>query len=612
MKKSKLRLLIVTIFFGLGIISIAARTFYLAFHSSRTKKRDTIVRGSILDRHGFTLAMTEEASTIAVAPQEVYDYEQTAEILSGFLGMTARDILKRIYERKNRRYFYLKRRVDNLKADQLMDLNLPGIYREREYRRRYPGGTLASNLIGFVGPEQSKALAGIERNWNSVLTNASSPRQHIGHSLQLTIDSLIQHHLEQELGQAFERSGSKRAVGIVMDINTGAILAMASFPNFDPNRYHESTPFQRGNWVIRLNYEPGSTVKIFMAAILLAEKAVLAHEKFLCDGQIHFYDSTVRCRSRGKVIRHGRLTLSEIIEKSCNVGIIKAVQRVPPKRIFYYMKKLGFGQKTNIFPSGSGETKGYFPDIQYWVPSTSYYIPIGQGFSITPIQLLRAGTALVNQGKLLRPYTAWRIHSSENNQILHEQKAVWKKSPFDESIHREVRKMMEKTVRYGTGKAASSAGINVLGKTGTGEKSSAQGYLDKYIVSFLGFFPARKPLYSALILFDEPENEHSGGSLAAPVFGRVVRAILPFLESKERPTELAKLPPLPVHSWKVQKDVLYDLRSLTAGDAVQIIRGFYGLKVELKGSGYVYRQIPPPGTPIRKIKKVTLYLSGLQ
>ena len=612
MKKLKTRLLVVSVFSGLGFMTIAVRTFYLSFPANRTKQKNTIVRGNILDRHGFTLAMTEEASTIALAPQEVYDHEQTAEILSSFLEMKAENILKRIYEQKNRRYFYVKRKVDNLKADQLMDLKLPGIYREREYRRNYPGNTLASNLIGFVGPNQSKALAGIERNWNSILTKSSSTRQHTGNSLQLTIDSLIQHHLEQELGKSFEQSRSKRAVGIVMDIHTGAILAMASFPNFNPNQYHKSTPFQRGNWVIRLNYEPGSTVKIFMAAILLAEKAVLPHEKFLCDGQIHFYDSMVRCRSRGKVVRHGKLTLSEIIEKSCNVGIIKAVQRIPPKRIFYYMQKIGLGQKTGIFPSGSGETKGYFPDIQYWVPSTSYYIPIGQGFSITPIQLLRAGTSLVNQGKLLRPYTAWRIHSSQTNQILHEQKAIWKKSPFDESIHRKVRKMMENTVKYGTGKAASSAGISVLGKTGTGEKSSAHGYLDKYIVSFLGFFPAQKPRYSALILFDEPESEHSGGSLAAPVFGRVVRSILPFLESKERPIELAKLPPLPVHSWKAQKDVLYDLRSLTAGDAVQIIQGFYGLKVELKGSGYVYRQIPPPGTPIKKIKKVILYLSSLQ
>ncbi|MCR9143457.1 MAG: transpeptidase family protein [bacterium] len=613
MNRSRLRLKIMAIIFTIAFVGIAGRAVYLASSGSGTNRAGkpvNILRGAIQDRRGLNLAVTEEASTITVAADELVDADFTAELLSEHLNMPLSDVLERFYINKNRRYFIIKRQVDNLVADQLVDLKIPGVYREREYRRVYPGDTIASNLLGFVGRDQRRALAGVERDFNDTLTRPAprSPRE--GPTLRLTIDAFIQHRLEREMGAAFEASGSKRAAGIIIDVQSGEILAMVSLPNFDPNRYYNSTPYQRGNWNIRLNYEPGSTVKVFMAAILLAEKAVSPGERFFCDGEIKFHNSTVRCRVNGRVHKHGNLNLSKIIARSCNVGIIKAMQRVRRDRFYDYMQRLGFGQKTEVLPPGSGETFGYFPDLERWVPSTSYYMPIGQGFSVTPIQLLRAGASLANGGRLVRPYIARQILDREGA-ILHTAEPASLENPFSQAVNREVMRMMQGVVEGGTGAGARVPGLTVAGKTGTGEKSSARGYLDRYVASFMGFFPVENPRYGGLILFDEPRGA-SGGSIAAPVFGRTVEAILPLLEDQNVAVETQRLAPLPVHPPRVDPEKLYDFRGLAARDALSIVSDYYHVPVELKGSGYVYGQAPEPGTNMERVRKVILYLEDLR
>lgn len=612
MDKSRLRLKIVAILFTVAFVGIGARALYLAFAHGGGDAGDTtdVLRGPIQDRRGLNLAVTEEASTIAVARDELVDPDFTAELLSEHLNMPLADVLERFYINKNRRFFFIKRQVDNLTADQLVDLKIPGVYREREYRRVYPGETLASNLLGFVGQDQRRALAGVERDFNETLIQPAprSPRE--GPTLRLTIDAFIQHRLEREMGAAFESSGSKRAAGMFMNIQTGEILAMVSLPNFDPNQYYNSTPFQRGNWNIRLNYEPGSTVKVFMAAVLLTEQAVDLRERFFCNGEIRFHNSVVRCRVNGQVHKHGYLTLPQIISRSCNVGIIQAMQRIRKDRFSNYMNQLGFGQKTEVLPPGSGETTGYFPDLNRWVPSTSYYMPIGQGFSVTPIQLLRAGASLANGGRLVHPYVARQILDREGN-ILHTAEPSSLENPFSREVNAAVLKMMEGVVSGGTGMAARVPGMSIAGKTGTGEKSSARGYLDKYVASFIGFFPAENPKYGGLILFDEPRGA-SGGSIAAPVFGRTVEAILPILEDQNEAVQPGRLAPLPVHPPRVDAQRLYDFRGLAARDALGIISEYYRVPVEIKGSGYVYAQAPEPGTNLEQVRKVILYLEDLR
>lgn len=604
-KKLKSVVVMATLLFAI----LFGRVVYLTFMGGRVSSKNSkdILRGPIVDRRGMTLARTEEASTIAIAPSEVLDAEFTARQLSPRLETPLSEIMERLEKNQEQTYFYLKRHLDNYPADQIMELNLPGVHREWEHRRIYPGGTLAANLLGFVGRDRNLSLAGLERIFHSQLVRAELPGSIVGPILHLTIDSMIQHRLEKALEQGFERSNSKRAAGIIMDITTGEILALANLPTYDPNEYYKTVPFQRANWATRFNYEPGSTVKIFMAAILLNENAVSLKERFYCDGSISIGDTNVHCKHNGKISKHGWLTFPEILAKSCNVGTIKLMQRIDDETFHGYMQALGFGEKTGILPDNSGETSGYFPPRNIWVPSSSFYIPIGQSFSVTPIQLLRAAASLANGGHIVKPLLAQKITTS-SGKILNSYKSGQHRNPFRKKVNRTVVELMRAVVRKGTGRGAYLKEIDIAGKTGTAQKSSTEGYVDQYVVSFIGFFPAEKPRYGMLILYDEPEGNASGGSLAAPVFAQTLRDILPIIGQDENVLSINDLSAKPYPLPKVNKKQLHDFNGLSARESMQILTDIYGLPLKLIGSGYVFRQEPPPGTPIENINMVKLYL----
>ncbi len=609
MKKAKKRLLILSGILAAAVLVISLRTSWLSLGTDRreTTTEPGFIRGPITDRRGLTLAMTEEASTIALAPPEIIDPEFTAEQLSRFLDMTPEEILKKIYIFSDRKYFLLIRQVDNFKADQILELNLPGVYREPEFRRFYPGDSLASNLIGFTGRDQENALSGIEYIYNDILNTPESRLNNRGPALNLTIDSLIQYRLESIMKEAFEKSGSKLATGIFMDIKTGEILALANFPNFNPNKYYESTPFQRGNWALRLNYEPGSTVKVLMAGILLTEKAVFPGERFLCDGEFRRGNVVIRDRSGGRTVSHGSLTLPEIITVSSNVGIIKAMERVRRDRFYHYMSEFGFGQKTGVFTAGQGETSGYLPPLKNWVPSTAYYMPIGQGFSVTPLQLLRAAASIANGGKLVDPFIVNDITLPGGEKLDSHLQNV-KMNPFPPAVNREVVKMMRRVVTDGTGRRALIPEAAIIGKTGTGQKSSARGYEEKFIASFIGFFPEKEPRYGGIILFDEPPDDQGGGSIAAPVFRDLTLAVLPLLQSGYKSEKVPVLKPLEPVTLKIKADKLFNFQGLSAREALDINNIYYKKEVKIKGSGFVYRQQPPPGSNPSDFSEIILYL----
>ncbi len=569
-------------------------------------EREETVRGSIEDRRSLALAVTEEAATIAIAPQEITDYEFIAEHLGTLLGVPSNAILNQLYEYRERKYFYLKRQVDNFTADRIMELHLPGVYRESEYRRYYPGESLASNLIGFVGRDM-EPLAGLEYVYDDILALPEKTTSRKGPTIRLTLDSLIQYRLEEAMEKSFTASGSKRATAILMDIQTGEILALANYPNFNPNEYYKSTPMQRGNWAIRLNYEPGSTVKIFMAASLLMENAVTPAERFACNGEFIAGNVLIRDRAGDRPVSYGMLTLEEVLIHSSNVGIIRASRRIRKDRLYHYMSRLGFGKKTGVLPPGSGETWGYFPELKEWVPSTGYYMPIGQGFSVTPLQLLRAAASVANGGTLVTPYIMKSIASSRG-EVLQSFSSPTQPSPFSPEVNRHVLKMMRKVVTDGTGKRANLKEIQIAGKTGTAQKSTARGYGDQIVASFLGFFPAEKPRYGGLIVFDEPAIETSGGSLAAPVFGEFVKSILPLIQEGYRAEKVKKLKPMHTVRPRVRRDRLYDFGGLSAREALKILADYYHFPVRIKGSGYVYRQSPAPDTPVDQVKELELYL----
>lgn len=609
MEKARFRITMVAVVISLGLGVVLGRVAFLVWEGRAWRQSSDIetVRGPILDRRGITLALTEEASTIGIAPEEVVDPEFTAAQISRFIDMDETEILRRFYLYRDRKYFLIKRQVDNFAAERLMELQIPGVHRDFEYRRVYPSADLASNLLGFVGQDSSRALEGIERDYNEVLLESyGEPR---GPSLYLTIDSLIQYRLEEALQEGFEKSEAKRAVGLFMHIPTGEILAMANLPDFDPNRYNRFSASERGNWAIRLNYEPGSTVKILMAAILLSSNHYTPGKRYTCNGKYDFESGSVRCLRGGKTHAHGSLTLEEIIRESCNVGMIKAMESVPREELYRKMTALGLGQRTGILPEGSGETEGYLPPPENWVKSTRFYYPIGQGFSVTPIQLLRAASVIGSDGSLVHPRIVQRI-VTEDGRSVEQSKTVVDVTPLQPEQLARIRDMMRMVVRSGTGRAANLKEINIIGKTGTGQKSSASGYTDRYAVSFIGMFPAENPEYIGLILYDDVSGQWAGGSLAAPVFRKFTESILPIIRAPRKVYQAHRFETKHRHPGPVPEGRLPDFRGMSAIQALEIIGKEYRKPVQFSGSGTIFKQEPEPGTPVERINRIILYLDS--
>ncbi|HNK94458.1 MAG TPA: penicillin-binding protein 2, partial [Leptospiraceae bacterium] len=502
--KDRLLFLLSCILFFFGILII--RVIYLTFLNGNmveVKTDQRVQRGIIYDRRGMELALSQDSSTIGINPAKIYSAEITANKLSKFLNMPAKKIESMILEKSN--YFLLKREIENSTASKILEMALPGVRVEKEFKRVYPNGTLASNLIGFTGLDDNQSLSGIELLYHKELQSYVDGESLRGNDIYLTIDSLIQYRLESALGKAFAQTHSKKGIGVFMDVNTGKVLAMASFPNFDPNHYSDFPVENTTNWAIRYEYEPGSTMKIFMATIMLNENLIDLNEKFFCPGYVEFGSRRVNCGDR-----HEMVDLDEILQYSCNVGIIKAIKKVPDEKIYKYLKKLKFGMKTGI---ASDELKGRLPALKDWTPSTSYYMAIGQGFAVTPIQLVSAAAAIVNGGKVLTPTVVSHIANSYGEvikQFQYEPEYIG----ISQSTTQHLMRAMTKVVKQGTGVKAYTEAGGVIGKTGTSQVYiKGKGYEEGMVAaSFLGFFPANNPKIVGLIILSEPEGVvHSGG-----------------------------------------------------------------------------------------------------
>jgi cell division protein FtsI/penicillin-binding protein 2 len=591
MKEYKQRLLFLLsgIFFLFFILII--RVIYLTFFNgnlSEIKNDYRVQRGIIFDRRGLELALSQDSSTVGINPSKIYDSNFTATRLSKFLNIPAERIESQILEKSN--YFLIKREIDNLVASKISEMSLPGVRIEKEYKRIYPNGTLASNLIGFTGRDDNQSISGIELNFHKELQSYTDLETLRGHDIFLSIDSLVQFRLESALGEAFRKTKSKKAVGIFMDVQSGKILAMASFPNFDPNRYNDYPATETTNWAIRMEYEPGSTMKIFMAMILLNEKLIDLDEKFFCPGFVEFGARRVNCGEK-----HDMVDLDEILQHSCNVGIIKAIKKVPDKTIYKYMKQFKFGMKTGILQD---EMKGRLPQLKDWTPSTSYYMAIGQGFSVTPIQLVSAAASLVNGGKVITPSILSHI-SNSYGEIVRQNQIQSENLNLREDTSEHIIRAMTKVVKLGTGKNAFTQAIGIGGKTGTSQVYlKGKGYGEGlFNASFLGFFPANKPQIVGLILLSEPESIiHSGGGIAAPVFKEVVENIIPIVEFTENPISY-QLTETSAHKLKLDLRKVPDFKTKSIKESIQILKE-YKVQYKIIGSGFNFKQKPEAGSPV--------------
>ena len=526
-------------------------------------------RGTIYDRNGTILAMSASAEDIFLSPKEIIENEQDqdliAEGLAEILGLEKDDILKKM-EKTNSQYEILKKKADDELADKVRefinDNDLKGVFLRPTSKRSYPKGTLASQVIGFAN--ENGGAMGLEATYNDELTGESgmvvTARDRDGRAvlyqydqyfdaengcdLQTTLDTTIQYYLEKGVQELEARFGTgKGATGIVMDVNTGAVLAMASLPTYDLNDpstiYNDfltsgmteeeiienATELRNKQWrskAINDTYEPGSTFKTLTLAMALEEDVVDLNSGFYCGGNMTVEGQKIWCSKR---TGHGQQDLSTAFANSCNPAFMNIGLRIGNAKFYQYMKDFGLMEKTGI--DTTGEASGFAnKEIEYSTLALACYA-FGQNFNVTPIALLAAQCACVNGGYLYTPYLVEQITDQDGN-VVSKHDATPIRQVVSEETSALVRQIMEQEVTSGTGKNGQVAGYRIGGKTGTADKVGGN-----VIVSFVCFAPADDPQVMMLLTLDEPNKWTgtyvSGGNMVAPIASSVMSEILPYL-----------------------------------------------------------------------------------
>lgn len=488
-------------------------------------------RGDIYDREGQPLAVTSEARTVYANPQMIGDPAGVAEAVADALGGDAKDYEARL--RKDRGFVYLGRKVGAERAQTLKDLKVKGIGFIDDYKRTYPSGELACQVLGFVGVDDD-GLAGLEKEHDALLAGepgrllaerdpsgrpipggvqvAEDPVD--GQDIILTIDKDIQFLAQIELAAAVEKWGAKSGSVVVMDPRNGEILALASVPGFDPNAFGRADPRHYRNRPVTDAYEPGSTMKVFTAAAAFSEGVSTPEKKYVLPSTI---------KVGGRVIKesHPRGTVTwsaaEIVANSSNVGAVLMGQALGRDRLYGSFLDYGFGQRTGI--DLPGEAAGYLPPPRLWSASSIGNIPFGQGISVTPLQLARAMCVVANGGELVTPHVLMDVPDRDDAVPARPRERV-----LEATVCAQVGDALRSAVSDGTGEAAAVAGYEVAGKTGTAQKprSDGQGYKDGgYVASFAGYIPADAPRFVIVVIVDDPRGAIYGGVVAAPVFREI-------------------------------------------------------------------------------------------
>ena len=492
------------------------------------------LRGSVLDRFGNPLAVSEDAKTIYATPYQVKKPRQTAEKLASILGLEEAEVLKSLSEESG--FAYVARKVEIPKAARVARLELPGIGELPDSRRTYPQGDLAAQTIGAVGDE-NQGLTGLEMGEESVLHGTEGERRIVndalgepirletvkeasdGEDLRLTLDPAIEKETEQALAEVGETYAPKGATAIVMNPRNSQVLAMANWPPVDPSDLENANPDDLINRATGFNYEPGSTFKAFTVSAALEEGVVTPTSTFTIPPSLQVADRTIEDAEE-----HGTETLSvaEILAKSSNIGAVEIGEELGATRFSKWIDRFGFGRQTGIqFP---GEEIGLVPKLDEYSGSTIGNLPMGQGLSVTPMQMI-AGYAAIANGGMLRPPQLVEKIGDEPVEEPHGRRVI---SPL---VAEEVRTMLEGVLAPGgTASEVSVPGYTLAGKTGTAQVAEHGTYSDtKYIASFIGFAPAQDPRLLVAVVVDEPQGEIYGGSVAAPAFGKIAAFALPYL-----------------------------------------------------------------------------------
>jgi cell division protein FtsI (penicillin-binding protein 3) len=487
-------------------------------------------RGRILDRNGLILASSVPSPSIWAIPEDVEKDKVKLTQLAQLLEMSQADLKAKLAEDSN--FVWLKRQIDEPIAQQIAALGIKGVYTRKEYRRQYPEGEAAAHVVGFTNTDD-KGQEGVELAFNSQLAGKSGTRRVIkdrlgrvvedigdtvaptdGKDIQLSVDSKVQFFAYQKLRDAVTQHKAKAGSVVVLDVQTGEVLALANYPSYVPSKRSNLTPAQMRNRALTDTFEPGSTMKPFIAAMALEKKWVTPETQIqTAPGKITIAGATITDSHP-----HGVLTVNEIIQKSSNVGTVKMAMRAEPKEMWEFYSQAGFGQKPQLpFP---GVVSGKLRAHKTWRPIEQATMSYGYGLSASLFQLARSYSVFARDGELIpvtltktdEPTAGVRIISEKNAQA--------------------VRKMLQlATEKGGTAPQAQTIGYSVGGKTGTARKQEGKGYSDKkYRAWFVGLAPIDKPRIVVAVMVDEPSNgKFYGGEVAAPVFSETVAQTLRML-----------------------------------------------------------------------------------
>jgi len=492
------------------------------------------LRGGLLDRYGNPLAVSEDAATIYATPYQVKDPVSAAERLARVLDGDREELLRGLTADSG--FSYVAKKVDLPTAARIERLELPGIGQLPDSRRTYPQGELAAQVLGVVGDED-EGRTGLEAGEEDALAGSDGERRIVkdalgeairletvseasdGEDIRLTLDPAIQKETEAALASVGETFAPKGATAIVMDPRDSDVLAMANWPPVDPSDLSEAESEDLLNRATGFNYEPGSTFKAFTVAAALEDKKVTPESSFTLEPTIQVADRTIEeSHPRGTET----LSVAEILAHSSNVGAVTIGLGLGSERFSRWIERFGFGRPTGVrYP---GEEQGIVPALEEYSGSTMGNLPIGQGLSVTPMQMMAAYAALANGGILRAP----RLVDSVGGEPEPRQKG---RRIIDPSVAAEVRTMLEGVLAPGgTASEVSVPGYTLAGKTGTAEVAENGTYSDTdFVASFIGFAPAQNPRLLVGVVVDRPQGEIYGGTVAAPAFGQIAEFALPYL-----------------------------------------------------------------------------------
>lgn len=504
-------------------------------------------RGTIYDAKSREMALSKNVVSVGIHPRWIKDKPATAAIIADRIGMDRYEIEHLLNSRQS--FTWINRNVSPVHAAALQANRIHGIEYFPAYCRVYPNKALAAELLGFTNIDEN-GIEGLEFLYNDCLTgdmmhwtitrdahgrtvnhDRVCEPSHEGNSLELNIDATIQYISEKALQRAVEENNAKSGIAVVMELKTGAVLAVAHFPTFNPNSFSAFPGEKWRNRAITDQFEPGSTLKVFLAAAALESRLVTPDTVVFCENG--------RYRVGRKTIRdthpHGNLTLSEIIAVSSNIGTAKVAQRIGPEALHRTLANFGFGAKTGI--DCPGEAPGRLRDYRAWKSIDHATIAFGQGITVTAIQLVGAVAAIANDGILMRPRIVKTIRDANGNIVASFPPEEQRRAISSETAQALKKIMRAATEKGGTGTRSVPAGFSVCGKTGTAQKLNDQGNYKncEYNAVFVGFAPALAPELAVVVVIEEPHKQHYGGLVAAPAFREIVHESFNYLNIPPEP-----------------------------------------------------------------------------